>query len=218
MAFPILFEPVKIGGELYADGGVRHDIFVNLSHISVQHVITLEQTINSHNILADIPRDWLEDFSVKSIEDFKALNEEQKSEQLTYAAMILDKIDFEPSAYIVINGKTAIEKDPNIKPKLVPLAGRTITIMLKQSLYGSLYEIYYDLMKDLDEEHEHWNFFYTKAPESFDKTCKFIQFEPRCTKKLYKLAKTAGSAETPPRWCKLDESAEGPWCPKFPAY
>lgn len=202
IAFPILFEPVDIGGELHADGGVRHDIFVNLSHISMLHVITLEQTIDAHNILDGVNPDLLEGFSVESIEAFEKLDDAEQSRQLKNGARILETIDHEPNAYIVINGKTAIE-EVTVEPKLLPLTGRVSGIMLKQSLYGSLYEIHYDLVTN--DLHNHWDYFYTRVPESFDKNCKFIEFKPACTRKLYEKAHTAGSADDP-------------WFDEFPAY
>lgn len=202
IAFPIMFEPVDINGELYADGGVRHDVFVDMSHLSLQHVITLEQA-KSHSVLSKVSTQLLEDFNVLSLGAFEELSDVEKSEQLSYAARILTAIGYKPNVYIVINGKTTIGEDPNIERKLMPLTERSMGIMLKGSLYGSLYKIYYDMVKD--ETPRYWNFYYTQVPETFDKNCVFIQFKIECTTKLYNDALAAGSANDP-------------WFEKFPAF
>ena len=202
IAFPILFEPVEIFGELYADGGLRNDVFVHINDVSLQHVITLEKT-KTDTVLSGVPRDLLDDFNVLSLDAYENLDDVQKSEQLNYAARILIDIGYQPNVYIVINGKTNIGTDLNVEPKLGPLARRSVGIMLKGSLYGSLYKTYYDLVKD--ETPKYWNFYYTQIPESFDESCVFLEFEVECTTKLYQEALDAGS---------VDE----PWFEEFPAF
>ncbi len=218
IAFPIMFEPVKIGDELFVDGGLRHDIFVDLTHITVQRLATFEK--NNDPILKNVPQNLLDGFSVESIADFRNLSELAQIAQLAFIDAILNSVDFEPyesNAYIVINGKTSL---PNyeIKSNMLSLAKQTMGIMVKQSLYGSLYEIYYDL--SAHSLQEHWDFYYTQAPENFP--CDFTDFDPeRCTDPLFVTGREAGKARTFIPECEVKEPEDpedyhSPWCPEFP--
>jgi hypothetical protein len=172
-----------------------------MGDLSLQTAITLEET-NSDRLI-DVPQEMLENFNVLSLDSFRSLSPGAQALQLGYAASILIAADHKPNAYIVINGKTSIGEAPGIRRKLLPLAERSMAMLLKGSLYGSLYKIYYDMVKD--ETTDYWDFKYTQVPEDFDKSCIFIEFKISCTTKLWDKAFAAGSKSEP-------------WVAKFPAF
>ena len=194
IAFPILFPPVKIDGQHYVDGGLKHNIFVNLRHLGLLHIIALK-TDDPKNKLEKVPKDLLKKFSVTSVEDFINNDDDAwKKEQIGYTTEILSLIHYKPNAYFVINDNPEIAEE-DIRLKLVPLTMRTASIMMKMGTTGSLYKIYYDLNNEKSPLRADWQYHYTKTLPEFDSTngcpplnsqCKnFMKFERECTESLY---------------------------------